>query len=322
MKIRNIYLCNLKVILIFCVVLGHALERDIHANHTAQMIYRTLYLFHMPLFTFLSGLGMKKSSSCFKQMCTALKIYLCAQGVVLLFFLIVQPESISHHLTRPYWHLWYLLSLSCWCLLTGVLLEVLRCVPAAKIKHLKAVIFVSAVALGLLCGCFSGVGREFSLSRTIVFLPFFLAGAFWGQGIIARTSGYCKFFPIVLPIAAALFFLCEKLPVSFLYHAAGYHTFGMASLYGIVARLLCYITSVAFSTLILVLCPKKKYLTTQMGCDTLMIYLLHPLFIPVLLYIPYAPQDSLLISLILAVYAAAGISLSFRWTRGIYIVHL
>ena len=52
MKVRNVYICNLKVLLIFLVVFGHFIERDIGTNSAVHALYRGIYLFHIPLFVF------------------------------------------------------------------------------------------------------------------------------------------------------------------------------------------------------------------------------------------------------------------------------
>ena len=55
MKVRNVYICNLKALLIFLVVFGHFIERDIGTNSAVHALYRGIYLFHIPLFVFTSG---------------------------------------------------------------------------------------------------------------------------------------------------------------------------------------------------------------------------------------------------------------------------
>lgn len=219
MKRRSCDICNLKVFLLFCVVLGHALERDIGYDIAAANLYRVLYLFHMPLFAFVSGLGAKSGPACFKQARQAFKQYLCAQGLVLLVCLLVQPGSFSFYLTRPYWHLWYLLSLASWQLLAGGAHLVMAHTGPRTIARTKVWLLLLAVAAGLLAGYLPAIGRAFSLSRTLVFFPFFLAGAFWGEGILNRASQMVWLLPLALPVAVGGYFFAAKLPVSFLYQA-------------------------------------------------------------------------------------------------------
>ena len=54
-KNRNYLLDNLKVVLIFFVVFGHVIEYYIKDNSVLRTIYIFIYIFHMPLFVFVSG---------------------------------------------------------------------------------------------------------------------------------------------------------------------------------------------------------------------------------------------------------------------------
>lgn len=125
MKRRSCDICNLKVFLLFCVVLG---------------------LFHMPLFTFVSGLGAKSGRTCFKQARQAGKQYLCAQGLALLICLLVWPGGLPLYLTRPYWHLWYLLSLASWQLLAGGAHLVMAHISPRTILRIKRWLMLLAAA--------------------------------------------------------------------------------------------------------------------------------------------------------------------------------
>lgn len=319
MKRRSCDICNLKVFLLFCVVLGHALERDIGYDIAAANLYRVLYLFHMPLFAFISGLGAKSGRTCFKQARQAGKQYLCAQGLVLLICLLVRPGGLPLYLTRPYWHLWYLLSLASWQMLAGGAYLVMAHKSAGTIAHIKRWLQLLAVAAGLLAGYLPAIGRAFSLSRTLVFFPFFLAGAFWGEGIINRISRMIWLLPLALPVAVGGYFFAAKLPISFLYQAQGYSSFGLAGLSGIAARMACYITAAACSVLVLLLCPKRKYAWTQWGGNTLMPYLLHPIFIGCLGFIPYAPRYAIPVSFALALVALFSIHLCFKWRGRLFL---
>ena len=55
LKKRYYLLDNLKVILIFFVVFGHVIEYYINDNSILMTLYIFIYIFHMPLFIFISG---------------------------------------------------------------------------------------------------------------------------------------------------------------------------------------------------------------------------------------------------------------------------
>lgn len=317
MRRRNCQICNLKALLLICVVLGHALERDIPYNATVAVLYRVLYLFHMPLFAFVSGLGMKRGQAGLRQARQTGKQYLCAQGLVLLVCALARPDDLSALLVRPYWHLWYLLSLACWnCLAVGMYWLLARIGRENGSGFGVLLIFLAA---GLLAGNFSLIGRDFSLSRTLVFFPFYWAGALWGKKIIDRVSRAYWMVPLALSLAVIGYFYIAKLPISFLYQAQGYSSLGLDGRSGIQARLICYLAAMACSVLVLFVCPKRKSVLTQLGGDTLMPYLLHPLFIGCLEFFPYSPQYAILVSMALTLTAVTCIHLCFKWRRPIFI---
>ena len=162
-KLRDARYCNLKLLLIFLVIYGHLIEPGIYQSKVLMTQYKWIYLFHMPLFTFLSGLFLNDRKACGRQFIKMLSLY-----IVLQILAVILGNGKVKPLT-PYWHLWYLLSYSVWTAL-GWLWFHFR---GNKGKF-------ALLALTFLVGCLAGlhpdIGREFSLSRTLVFLPFFWMG--------------------------------------------------------------------------------------------------------------------------------------------------
>ena len=58
-KERDYFFDNLKAVLIFLVVLGHFLL-PIHGRNYLVVVKRLIYVFHMPLFVFVSGYFAKR----------------------------------------------------------------------------------------------------------------------------------------------------------------------------------------------------------------------------------------------------------------------
>ena len=52
---KKYFIDNIKVVLIFLVVFGHLIERYIDTSNTLMGIYMFIYIFHMPLFVYISG---------------------------------------------------------------------------------------------------------------------------------------------------------------------------------------------------------------------------------------------------------------------------
>ena len=252
-KLRNAYYCNLKLLLIFLVVYGHAIEPSISEDPSLYRIYRLIYLFHMPLFAFLSGLFVKSAAGCIRQIQRLLPIYLVCQGIAVMLGLA------KWH--TPWWILWYLLSMCCWLAASALLM---------KFPRGKWGILVLSVVLGCLAGRVSWMGRWMSLSRTIVFFPYFWLGVGLPPDIPWQRFR--------LPSLLALVLIGVKLPISTLYQAGPCQP---------LTRLVCYGCAAALSLLVLSWCPRRRFPWTRAGADTLPAYLLHGPLVRLLPAIPH-----------------------------------
>ena len=251
-KLRDGQYCNLKLLLLFLVVWGHWLEGGTSSSIVLREIYRLIYYIHMPLFSFLSGLFVFQHSQCIAQLKRLFPLYLALQ----------LPAALlsGGDVLTPVWHLWYLLSCCTWLLTTHVMLY---------FKQSGTFILAGALLLGLLAGFVPWVGRSLSLSRTIVFFPYFWAGVLcradtpwhkWrGQGILALLLG-----------VGLILLLGRDFPLSFLYQARPYTSPQDALL-----RLGCYGVGFAMGFGLLTLTPRRRFPFTRMGADTLWLYLLH-----------------------------------------------
>ena len=110
-KLRDARYCNLKLLLIFLVIYGHLIEPGIYGSKVLMAQYKWIYLFHMPLFSFLSGLFLNDRKACGRQFIKMLSLYIVLQALAVFF-----GNGKEKPLT-PYWHLWYLLSYSMWAVL-------------------------------------------------------------------------------------------------------------------------------------------------------------------------------------------------------------
>ena len=161
---------NLKGVLIILVVLGHFLSGATSAGILpAWRLFDFIYLFHMPLFIFASGLFCKRVYVPYRGLRVGTIMYyllLCWMMYIALWlpqaaFGVEEPFNLlTVNSSMP----WYLMALAVYCALTPVFYE-LRPPYAIGI----------AFAISVLCGLVD-VGNVFSVSRVITFLPFFLIG--------------------------------------------------------------------------------------------------------------------------------------------------
>ena len=155
-----------RLVLILLVVVGHSISTIRTDSSFAYGLYAWIYLFHMPGMIVLSGVFSKPDTSP-KVVAGTVRLV----GTWLLFEVIwvgiralAGATAISQNfLVVPAWTLWFLVTL----VTMRILLPYI-----ARLRH--PLIF--SIALALLAGFTPEIGTAFSVSRTLVFLPFFVAG--------------------------------------------------------------------------------------------------------------------------------------------------
>lgn len=270
-KMREAQYCNMKLLLIFLVIYGHLIEPQINQNMIISIQYRSIYLFHIPAFAFLSGLFIKDCRFCAMQLKKTVLLY---SGLQILMF-VCSGGTID--LLSPCWILWYLMSLSCWL-----------CFALGWLKFLKGkgriVILVASIMVGCIAGYVSFIDRSFSLSRTLVFFPYF-----WLGTIFNRKTEWIKYrfvATIVLVFGILIAILSgNALTAGFLYHATPYGTVQN----GAILRLACYIIGVSAIIFLLAWIPDRRFLFTKAGADTMPAYILHAIYAVLLreLHLPW-----------------------------------
>jgi fucose 4-O-acetylase-like acetyltransferase len=166
-------------------------------------------------------------------------------------------ETFEYHVTEPFWLLWYLASLACWRLLLPPMLALGR--P-----------LLIACAIAILAGYAGDIGYPFSLSRTLVFLPFFIAGHRYGLDLRGSRMGAIA----ALLSLAGLAWLIRDLDPVWLYGSSAY-----PDLWGGLLRAGLLAASAFGVWAVLRLVPRKKSPLTAMGRQSLAVYLLHGLLI-------------------------------------------
>ncbi len=255
-KFRQAIYCNLKAFLIFLVIYGHLIESQISKSDIIMKQYKWIYLIHMPLFSFLSGLFISKEKDCSLQLKRTLPLYLLLQSIAVLF-----GNGEVKPLT-PWWILWYLLSFSIWLCLTWLWF------CCFKQKH-KVFILIFAIIVGCLAGFVPWIDRRLSLSRTLVFFPYFFAG------VIVKPSFNWKRLRLIgvfsfAAVFAIMIYIGNDIDVTFLYQADPYK-----SPKGIILRLICYLVGGLLGIFLLSFMPDIRLPFSKIGADTMALYLLH-----------------------------------------------
>lgn len=164
---RNVKMDNLKGMLIILVITGHLLELFMEEG-VFRYTYVLIYFVHMPLFVYCSGYFAKSTGMGQRILKKLLLPYVIFQVLYLLFENIVLKNDLEIQFSKPYWLLWYLLAMIIWTILLPLF--------STDSRKKQLCILGIAVLTALAAGYDSGVGRSMTLSRVIVYFPFFLMG--------------------------------------------------------------------------------------------------------------------------------------------------
>lgn len=272
-KVRIPYWDNIKGLLIILVVAGHLIEALPQGQ--SSLIYKFIYLFHMPLFVFVSGYMAKFNLK--KLIKSFLVPYLIIQPICCL----VSGNPIQ--LTTPFWILWYLLSLFIWCLTLPVLDKIL--------PKLRPLFILITILFACVSGYENNVGYFASLSRTIVFFPYFVIGYYTkyyytkhkNENFLNRNKYIIKvgIITLVLFVAGLFIYKSGNIDAKWLYGAYSYEHANYTMLF----RLLHYAMAIILGCFVLIFIPRKTNMLTEIGRHSFKIYLTHMIIVPAVKYI-------------------------------------
>lgn len=270
MKQRESYFDNAKFILIFLVVFGHLIQSFIDYNESIYTLYKVIYTFHMPAFILVSGFfakGFYKKGYIYKYVKRLILPYIIFQIIYSIFYYYLYRKStLTVDPFDPHWSLWFLISLFYWNMM---LLLFSKMKPKLSLSI--------AVILGLAIGYVDWISNYLSLSRTFVFFPLFLLG-YWmkKEHLYLLTRIKVKFaasFAFIIVFLGFLIF--PDMNYEWLLGSKPYNEMGSASIGSMFTRLGLYMLSIIMIFSFLAFVPKKEYFFTNLGTNTLYVYLLH-----------------------------------------------
>lgn len=157
---------NARFVLIVLVVIGHTVETLRAEEPSAYLLYAYVYFFHMPAMLALSGMFSRPEASpkVVRSTLQLLVTWLVWEVAWIAIKYLVEGEAPGDDvLTTPSWTLWFLVTLATLRIMLPYL---------ARLRHPLVVSILVALGAGLS----PSFGAEFSFSRTLCFLPFFVAG--------------------------------------------------------------------------------------------------------------------------------------------------
>lgn len=283
-KIRDSYFDNLKGFLIICVIIGNSLEYINPSAVNTHFFILCLYMFHMPLFTFISGYFCKKSTRTTQEKVVNIaKIYIYAEIFYLLFNLIILKRDVNLDLLRPKWTLWYLLALIFWHIISDYI-------------HNYKKAFIISILLSLAIGFDTSFGSYASSSRVIFFLPFFIGGLLFEKNeFIEKFKKYKSLICIsIIVVLGILYVIRDFTSVELLFEYTDYKFFTSEPWYSFFIRIFHYIGGFLICTYILIIFPSNETSLSWVGKNSLILYVSHSAVIYLLTLKPILKYNNLL----------------------------
>lgn len=267
---RDTRLDSLKYWLIILVIIGHVFVICGGDNQINQVTWLWIYIFHMPLFIFISGyLSRKKTNKEFlKSSWKILEPFVIFQVIARCIDALKGEPMTLINLLTPRYVLWYLLSLFFWRLMLQILPD--------KILNNSKLVIISTFIISVLAG-FLPLDNFLSLQRTFAFLPFFFMGYYMRGKNLFLPSKYKLLY-------LCLFIITLIIPIFFsnylgdLFRINPYD--GVESAY---KRVLAFVICIPMSILFMSICPNFHW-TAKQGKYTLQ-YLIYHSFLVMLLMI-------------------------------------
>jgi fucose 4-O-acetylase-like acetyltransferase len=255
-----------KGVLIITVVFAHLVEHFGTHDPVFQAVYAALSLSGLPLFVLASGMLAKPllGDREYRKMVAKLLLPLiCLQPFYLALFARAGGNAVRHILD-PQWLLWFLLSLLFWRMMLPLFLRI----PMPLLV---------AVGITLAAGYAQYIGADLSLSRTLYFFPFFLAGYLWRDGLfklVARARLLWGVLFIAVMVSTALWFL-HGLDTAVVYHDRGYDRAAVWKDYPALGRLALMLISAVGCLAWMAIMPRSSKWLVRLGQRSLTILALH-----------------------------------------------
>ncbi|MGE4423862.1 MAG: acyltransferase family protein [Pseudodesulfovibrio sp.] len=269
---RDTRIDNAKGLLIILVVMGHLAWPVPSGDRAADALYFFVYFFHMPMFALVSGY-LSRAEAGRAALVRNARLLLAPYVVffalhALILRLMGEPP---YPFLQGLYGLWYLLSLFCW----RAILPYVRRIPFA---------LPASIVLALAVGFVPFIGLDLSLSRTLVLLPFFLAGHRLREKGTPPTAVFGRPAGAMLVAAGLLlaWWLSGYRFQAMLYGNGPYAALGPGLGVGLAARAIQLAVAFGLGLGALALVPSGGNPLTRIGRHSLHAYLLHSL-----LLVPY-----------------------------------
>ncbi len=266
LKQRDAMMDNLKALLLFCVAFGHTLDVYKGAGGIELYLMKYIYLFHMPLFAFITGYFTKnldKARENAVEKC--LTPYLVFQGIyVIMANMMIKlglaafnSNVFNSSIIVPSSAFYYLLAVFFWKMFAKDIMK-LRC------PLIISILLGEVISLTQMDEFHIGYGAVFSL------LPFFVMGVLCDSEFIKKIRNIPK-------VVAVIILMLGILPAVYLPYAIHsvrmtYSSVGFGNLEGMAYRLLYYVIAMLMGMALICLMSEKKNIFTNIGKSSILVY--------------------------------------------------
>ena len=287
-KGRLYFYDNAKFILIFLVVLAHAIspfKSEGPGYQFFHFLWRVINTLHMPCLIFISGFFAKSyigkdGSIKVQRLFTYIMYYVASQLAVGAFEIFVLHDKISKSMLSPRSSLWFLVCLIWWYLLLPVIDKI-------DPKYMLPIAFIA----GILIGYDEKIGNFLSFSRMIVHFPFFLSGYYISSGKmqqLATKKAKLWSVPALLlsvgSVVGIMFLFSENGPCQFsineiitcnVNYFSIFEDTGINPVFWFLPRVWFYLCAFGLGFSFLAWVPKRKNIFTKFGARTMAPYIIH-----------------------------------------------
>lgn len=268
---------NLRFMLIVTVFVANAIEPLILSNPELKALFLWIFTFHMPLFVGVTGYFSRSSLHGKKGNRVLFQIaqqYIIFQSIYSLFdYVFFQVPGVKHSFFVPYLLLWFLVGHLVW-----------RCVLRLFIKWKIRYPVLLSLLLGIGIGFVPFDGAWLAVSRTFVYLPFFIIGYNWNfSAVRAKLRTWMRLTGAAVSAALliAIFVLHSYIEPVWLMNSMTFRELGWLSndWQPVVMRLGIYGIEFVASAAFLAWVPQRVCAITDLGRRTLYVFLIHGLIV-------------------------------------------
>jgi fucose 4-O-acetylase-like acetyltransferase len=241
-----------------------------------------IYVFHMPMFTLISGYLSKRDSDIYSIKKHVYRILLPFIVFQLIFITIqyaydtgpITAKGLLRSVLTPEYALWYLFCLFCWRLVLPYFM---------KLRNPVAL----SIVIGLLGGLLPKYGLVFSSSRMLAFFPFFILGYYMKTNVLfsdtfinsSKTKSLISLSLIIMVCAVICSIILNGRHQSLFRHNQLYDETNIPIWICMLCRMATYVTAITAGFAFMYIIPKSKSIISTIGQRSMYVYLLHSLLL-------------------------------------------